>query len=1050
METENDIVNKNCILIVDDDFINRELLKNVFSSQYTFEEAGNGEEGLLQTERHLNKLCAIILDVQMPKMNGIELLEILNDRGITDKIPTFLITAQDDDELVSAAYGLGVVDVVSKPVTPVVIQKRVKMVIELFSARETLSATVKGQEQKLSENAREMDELNKNTIVALATAIEFRDIETGKHVSRIYGATKYILSSTSFGDGLSESDIESIARGAIMHDVGKIAISDVILNKPSKLTKEEFEIMKLHTVKGAALLAQISQGHVNDSYDYAYDIARHHHERYDGRGYPDGLKGDEISVAAQVVSIIDVYDALTSDRVYKKAYTYDKAVDMIKNGECGMFNPKLLECFLEAEPTLRKWYAEDDQSDMPSNIGENAKQINAVYNSMTEGGELNTRSSSVMDVMLLMSAVQTAYDMIISVNLTQNSYYMIDYDRFLTHCVDNGGVFDDLIDLGAASVPISHRKEFRDTFCRENLLQAYASGAKTVSLEHPQYSDTGELHWVSTRVMFMENKRTGDILQITLARYIDDERAQKERTRKVLTEALKLAEKANSAKSDFLSRMSHDIRTPLNAIIGMTTIIAAHINDPEKINECLVKIGTSSKFLLGIINDILDYSKIENGRLSINKADFNVRDMVVDVSESINMMAQAKQQNFSFAIDDKIATSYIGDEYRIRQILVNFLDNAYKYTPEGGSFSLDVSLSRRTSEYDVLEFVVEDSGCGIREEFLPTIFEPFSQEKRSDNIGSVGLGLAITRNLAHLMNGDVGVASKVGEGSRFTFELPVEQGKLTAASEPVNTDIRVLVVDDDISVCEHTSVLLHNMGISAQLTDNGFDAIEMVKANVGTPEEFDVAIIDWKMPNLDGIETVRRIRRIVGRNVLVVVMSAYDWTEIEEEAREAGVDLFIAKPILEINLRTAIACSERIIREKTSVSFNGEKIIVAEDNAFNAEVAKAILEMKNLHVEIAADGKQAYDMFVNSKKGEYLAILMDVLMPVMDGHEASRAIRASNHPDAKTIPIYAVTANAFRNDIFEAKLAGMNAHIAKPVDFDEVARMLAAIGKNNK
>ncbi len=1050
MEMEKDIANKNCILIVDDDFINRELLKNVFSSQYTFKEAENGKEGLLKIEKYLKELCAIILDVQMPEMSGIELLAILNERGITDKVPIFLITAQDDDELVSTAYGLGVVDVVSKPVTPIVIQRRVKTVIELFSARETLSATVKGQEQMLSENAKAIDELNRSTIETLATAIEFRDIESGQHVSRIYGMTKYILSSTEFGDGLSDDDIESMARGAIMHDVGKIAISDVILNKPGRLTKEEFEIMKLHTVKGADLLYEILKTQSHSSYRYAYDIARHHHERWDGRGYPDGLVGDEISVAAQVVSIVDVYDALVSVRVYKKAFTPDEAVKMIKGGECGIFNPKLVECFLEAEPVIRKWYTNDDMSDMPSEISEDAKRINSIYNSISNGGDVTTQASSVMDVMLLMNAVQTTYDMIISVNLTKNSYYMIDYDRFLTHCADNGGVFDDLIKYGAQSVPVSHRKEFQDTFCRESLIRVHATGAKTVSLEHPQYSDKGELHWVLTTVMFMEDKRTGDLLQITLARYIDEEHAQKERTRKVLTEALRLAEQANTAKSDFLSKMSHDIRTPLNAIIGMTTIIAAHIDDPDKINECLLKIGTSSRFLLGIVNDILDYSKLENGNLSISKADFNVRDMVVEVAESINMLAQTKQQNVFVKVADNIATSYIGDEYRIRQILINLLDNAYKYTPVGGNISLDVILSRHTSDYDVLEFVVEDNGIGIKADFLPTIFEPFAQGVKTDYTGSVGLGLAITRNLAHLMNGDVGVTSEVGKGSRFTFELPIERGELTAYSESIETDINVLVVDDDISVCEHTSILLHNMGICAEITDNGFDAVEMVKANVGTPDEFDVAIVDWKMPDMDGIETVRRIRQIVGKNVLVVVMSAYDWTEIEDEAREAGVDLFLAKPILETNLRTAIACSERIIRNKANITFNGEKILVAEDNEFNAEVAKAILEMKGLKVEVAANGKQAYDMFVGSKKDEYFAILMDVLMPIMDGHESTRAIRASNHPDAKSIPIYAVTANAFRSDIFEAKLAGMNGHIAKPVDFDEVARILSTVSKNKQ
>ncbi len=1046
---QHNISSKNCILIVDDDFINRELLKNIFSSDYTFEEAANGTEGLLQIHKHMDKLCAIILDVQMPRMSGIDVLKTISKEGITENIPTFLITAQDDDELVTEAYHLGVVDVVSKPVTPIVIQKRVRTVIELFAARETLSATIEGQEEKLAASAKAIDELNRGTIEALATAIEFRDIESGQHVSRIYGITKYILSSTSFGDGLSDDTIESIARGAIMHDVGKIAISDIILNKPGKLTKEEFEVMKQHTVKGYDLLHQICQIQLHESYQFAADIARHHHERWDGRGYPDGLCGDEISIASQVVSIADVYDALVSIRVYKKAYTPDEAVDMIKNGECGVFNPKLIECFLEAEPAIRKWYTGEEPDDSIKNITEDTKRVNSLYSKAFDV-MTSDDSNSVTDIMLLMTAVQTAYDMIISANLTKNTYHMIDYARFGTHCAENMGVFDDLIDAGASSVPISHRKEFHDTFCRANLVKEYRMGKKSIRLEHPQYSDDGNLHWVSTKVLFVEDSRSGDLLQITLAQYIDDEYAQKEQTRKVLTDALNLAEQANNAKYDFLSKMSHDIRTPLNAIIGMTTIISAHLDDKDRIGDCLVKIGTSSRYLLGIINDILDYTKIENGNLSLSMADFNIRDLITELSSEANSLAEKKAQSFTVSVDEKVCNSYIGDEYRIRQVLSNLLDNAHRFTKEGGAYSLKVGIHYTSKEHDVLTFTVEDNGIGIRKDFIPKMFEPFAQDEGADTIHSMGLGLPISQNLAHLMNGDLVVSSEYGKGSVFTFELPMERGRLTTVTQTMNTDINVLVVDDDIDVCEHTSILLHDMGIKAEITDNGPDAIKMVRSNLGTENEFDVAIIDWQMPIMDGVETVRHIRREVGENVLVVVMSAYDWSEIEAEARAAGVDLFISKPITETNLRIALTCSEKIRREQQNIVFNGEKVLVAEDNEFNAEVAKAILEMKDLKVELVSDGRAAYEAFAASNEGEYLAVLMDVLMPVMNGHEATRAIRASAHPEAKTIPIYAMTANAFRNDILEAKLAGMDGHISKPVDFDEVAVILHNIVKNKQ
>ncbi len=1039
---------KNCILIVDDDFINRELLKNIFSSQFTFEEAENGREGLARIEQHIDKLCAIILDVQMPQMTGIELLAVMAERGITERVPTFLITAQDDDELVTEAYRLGVVDVVPKPVTPIVVQKRVKMVIELFSAREALRETVRGQEERLSENAKAIDELNRGTIEALATAIEFRDIESGQHVSRIYGITKYILANTPFGDGLSEDTVESIARGAIMHDVGKIAISDVILNKSGKLTHEEFEVMKQHTVKGAALLEQICKTQLHESYRYAAEIARHHHERYDGRGYPDGLVGDEISVAAQVVSIADVYDALVSVRVYKKAYTPDEAVAMIVNGECGVFNPKLIEAFLMAEPVMRTWYAIDAGDRMMESLHMDSRAMDGMHAPALAPDD--AQSTAVMDIMLLVTAMQTAYDMIISANLTKNTYYMIDYARFGTHCAAADGVFDDLIDAGASSIPLSHRQEFHDTFCRTNLIKAYREGRKSVRLEHPQYADDGTLHYVSTKVLFVEDARSGDLLQITLSQYIDKEYAEREKTRKILTDALHLAEQANNAKYDFLSKMSHDIRTPLNAIIGMTTIIAAHLDDRDKINDCLIKIGASSKYLLGIVNDVLDYSKIENDTLSLHMADFNLRDLVTELSTEASACAQLKGQTVTIQVSDAVGNSYVGDEFRIRQVLANLLDNAHRFTPQKGAYSMNVEVGRHTGEYDILTFTVTDNGIGISKDFMQRIFEPFAQGKGADTVESIGLGLPIARNLAHLMNGDISVVSREGVGSTFTFELPMERGNLTAYSETIDTDMHVLVVDDDITVCEHTSILLHNMGICAYITDNGFDAVKLVKTHLGTEEEFDVAIVDWQMPDMDGIETVRRIRSVVGERVLVVVMSAYDWTDIEAEARAAGVDLFLAKPISESGLRTAIACTDKLRREQQAIVFEGQKVLLAEDNEFNAEVAKAILEMKNLRVDVAKDGMQAYAMFTASQPGEYLAVFMDILMPEMDGHEATRAIRDSKHPEAKTIPIYAMTANAFRADILEAKRAGMNGHIAKPVDFDEVSRMLQAIVKKQQ
>ena len=344
------------VMIIDDNEINRELLKNIFENSYKTEEAENGREGLEKILDHAEYLSAILLDVVMPEMDGIEVMRELNARGVQKKVPVFLITADPRDEIVREAYSLGVMDVIGKPVVPYVVKRRVDSVVELFEARKRLLNRVEEQESEIFAQAQRIIELNKGMIEALSTAIEFRSGESGEHVRRIHDITAYMLENTPLGNGLSKEEKEQIAIASIMHDVGKIAVPDAILNKPGKLTPDEFEIMKTHTIKGAELLERIPQMKRHNAFKYAYDIARHHHERYDGRGYPDGLKGGEIAVWAQIVSLADVYDALVSKRVYKDAYSVDQAVEMIRTGQCGVFDPVIMESFLACEADIRRIY----------------------------------------------------------------------------------------------------------------------------------------------------------------------------------------------------------------------------------------------------------------------------------------------------------------------------------------------------------------------------------------------------------------------------------------------------------------------------------------------------------------------------------------------------------------------------------------------------------------------------------------------------------------------------------------------------------------------
>ena len=354
--TQTDPAAPETLLIVDDDELNRAILENIFAGQYHIEQAENGRQGLDAILADPGRLCAVLLDVMMPEMNGLEVLRELNARGLTEQVPVFLITAETGDEMMKEAYGLGVMDVIGKPVVPYLVQRRVGSVVELFRARRRLGSVVERQKDALLAQAGKIIELSHGMIASLAAAIEFRSGESGDHVRRLQRITRELLTHTEMGKGMSQQTVEDIALAAVMHDVGKIAIPDAILNKPGRLTAEEFEVMKTHTIQGAKLLENIPQMRDHSAYEYAIDIALHHHERWDGRGYPHGLVGDEISVGAQIVSLADVYDALVSPRVYKAAFSHEKALEMILNGECGVFSPRLLECFRQVHPQIRALY----------------------------------------------------------------------------------------------------------------------------------------------------------------------------------------------------------------------------------------------------------------------------------------------------------------------------------------------------------------------------------------------------------------------------------------------------------------------------------------------------------------------------------------------------------------------------------------------------------------------------------------------------------------------------------------------------------------------
>lgn len=525
------------------------------------------------------------------------------------------------------------------------------------------------------------------------------------------------------------------------------------------------------------------------------------------------------------------------------------------------------------------------------------------------------------------------------------------------------------------------------------------------------------------------------------------------RQQKILQDALLVAQKANEAKRDFLSRMSHEIRTPMNAIIGMSAIAFNYLDDKKRTADCLSKITFSSKHLLMLLNDVLDMSKIENGKLNIRQELFDLKNLVTSLADINYGLATAKGLSFEIVISGFKDELLLGDSMRVNQILLNLLSNAIKFTPKGGSVKLEIRMLRSASDKIWLRFIVKDSGIGMKKEFLEHLYEPFEQADNgiARKYGGTGLGMAITKNLVAIMDGTIEVESQEGAGTTFMVDLPFGVSKVDKKTAAEMEEMRVLVVDDDNDTCEHAVVLLKGMGVNVDWALNGFEAIEKVRSACEDDGRcYDVCFIDWCMPELDGIETARRMRRYVGPDVLIIIISAYDWSGIEEQAKAAGVNAFIAKPFFASNLYNTLLTVSRkpelgfsAVGNKETYDFGGKKVLLVEDNELNMEIASELLKFVNLQVEHAENGKVAVDIFRNSKEKEYALIFMDIQMPLMNGYDAARCIRSSEHPAAGTIPIIAMTANAFNDDVQAAFDAGMNGHLAKPIDVEVLYKTIA-------
>lgn len=575
-----------------------------------------------------------------------------------------------------------------------------------------------------------------------------------------------------------------------------------------------------------------------------------------------------------------------------------------------------------------------------------------------------------------------------------------------------------------------------------------------IEIQYKRLNEEGNYEWCSAIVTVAEEGKQQPIAVTLAIRSIDEIIHKEEKQKEMLALAAERAETANLAKSDFLSRMSHDIRTPMNAILGMTAVAEMHIDEKERVLDALSKITVSGKHLLGLINEVLDMSRIESGKVNLTENPFNLSDTIESLLTVFHSQMAAKGLEFSANIAKLEHEDVIGDEQRLQQIFMNIMGNAIKFTPTGGKISIDIEeKSSHITGNGYYEFTFEDTGIGMEKDYIQKIFEPFSRaaDSRTGKIEGTGLGMAIAVNIARMMNGDIKVQSTLGKGSKFTVMIYLKLNDITQEDIESFANLPVLVVDDEKAACESACEILNSLNMNAEYVLDGDNAVRRVIEARSEARDFSLVILDWKMPDKDGVETAKEIRNTVGDEIPIIILSAYDWSDIEAEALNAGVDAFIEKPLFKsrlIKLLKDVLGMDNGEKPVTALEtfqqqdFSGKRVLLVEDNELNIEVAAELLDVVGIEVEQALNGKLAVDCVTEKEPGYYDLIFMDIQMPVMNGYQAAKEIRSLGRKDLETIPIIAMTADAFADDIRKSEEAGMNGHISKPVDIERLEEVL--------
>lgn len=693
----------------------------------------------------------------------------------------------------------------------------------------------------------------------------------------------------------------------------------------------------------------------------------------------------------------------------------------------------------------RRWYA------MTANVAGGGMDAREIFGTITDISQWRQREEAHRKLERVLHTMKNDYIGIFEIDLEADVFTILHYDAQHIISLPTQGCYSEMFPEMVRKLASPEFREAFEAFCQPDHLRDALQAERRVEFEY--MSALKNNPWRRSAFQAAEFRDGAPSTVIMYHSDIDSRRTEKLKQQQAIQEAYQYAESANMAKTDFLSRMSHDIRTPMNAIIGMTAIAGASLDDSRKVRECLGKITTASKHLLGLINEVLDMSKIESGAVELQEGKFNLADLIDNMIAMVMPQIREHGHELQVCVGNLKHEWVLGDSLRIQQAFVNLISNAVKYTPDGGTIGVSIqerpSHSRNYGEY---AFCFEDNGIGMSEDFLKILFEPFTraEDSRLSKVSGTGLGMTITKNLIRMMDGDIQVESKLNEGTRFTvtIHLKIQDEGLDLPESLLN--LPVLVVDDDEITCKSTCIMLEEIGMRGEWCLGGRDAVKRVEEKHAAGEDYFAVLLDWKMPDMDGVETARVLREAMGPDIPIVFLTAYDWSEIEAEARAVGVDKFLMKPLFRsrlVNSFRELVTFEEGDSDGASlfgahIDFQGKRVLLAEDNEINAEITMELLNMAGVSVDWAKNGREAVEMLERSEKGMYQLVFMDIQMPLMDGYAATAAIRSLERRDLKRLPIVAMTANAFAEDVNHAISAGMNEHIAKPVDLKQLEAML--------